>query len=418
MLINFANEELTKEITSDKPCNDTHNVTNLISLDPNKRKNGFLVEYFVKPPVIINLEFICSIIIKEISINCQVGIQKSSSIEIFTKQNGRTQQVIVGKSVLKENENCVNFVLHGSEQKANNCVTFRLSKYMCNVNEISVKILRTQGSTLAALGKLEVWGKPSKLVDREIVKNVINIWTKLNTKPVVNLDKLKPTTSVIKKPIFRYCREVKIPDVDVPEEFLDPITCEILIIPMTLPSGKIVDASTIERFNKIEETFGRLPSDPFTGIIYSESNYPVVATSLKARLDKFLLNYSHIPKLKSIPRTVGRAPKSESINRQVSTSNIDNNSQPSTSQQKHIRTVDDLLESCLNGLPSYLEKAPVISKVIDCIKCNSKSVLFKLDCNDFICRSCLLHFKNENINSCIKCKNPIDLRKAERFHNS
>uniref|UniRef100_A0A023EY80 Putative ring finger protein 37 n=1 Tax=Triatoma infestans TaxID=30076 RepID=A0A023EY80_TRIIF len=411
MLINFANEDLTKKIVSDKPCFDSNDVTNLISLDPVKRGKGFLVEPFVKPPVLISIEFICSITINQITVNCQVGIQKSSIIEVFTKQNGGTKKVIVARKELKENENIINFVLHGNQRKNPNCVTFRLSTYMCNVNEVYFRILRTQGSTLAAIGKIEVWGKPSKHVDKEMVKIVTNIWDKINSFPSQKLEEALSQTP--KTAVFRYCREreLKIPEVDVPEEFIDPITCEILIIPMTLPSGKVVDASTVERFNKIEQNFGRPPSDPFTGRIYTETSYPVVATALKARLDKFLLNYSHIPSLKSVPRTVGRAQPA-----QPSCSFVNHQSQDISTSQKNVKNIDDFLEHCLNGLPSFLERPKMEKIKNECFKCNSQSLLFKLTCNDLVCRNCLVSFKSEKISYCSKCNKQIDYKNVERFH--
>ncbi|XP_073970296.1 RING finger protein 37 [Rhodnius prolixus] len=412
MLINFVNEDLTKTIVCDKPSCDSNDVTNLISLDPVKRGKGFLVERFVKPPVLINIEFICNVTINKITVNCQVGAQKSSCIEVSTKQKGCNRRVVVARKQLNEHESIVNFVLHGSQRKIPNSETFRLSKYMCSVNEVAFRILQTQGSTLVAIGKIEVWGKPSKNVSKETFKLVTDIWHKIISCPTKVPKETKSQQP--EKTIFRYCREreSQIQEVDIPEEFIDPISCEILITPMTLPSGKVIDASTIERFNKMEENFGRPPSDPFTGRRYTDISFPVVATALKARLDKFLLNYSHIPSLKSVPRTVGRAHQTE-----PSCSFV--NYQPQDgSSQKNVKNIDDFLEHCLSGLPSFLEK-PIIKKFkYECCKCNCQSLLFKLTCNDLICRHCLVSFKSDNISSCLNCNVPIDFKKVERFHTA
>lgn len=34
----------------------------------------------------------------------------------------------------------------------------------------------------------------------------------------------------------------------VPEEFVDPITCEVMVLPVVLPSGKVIDRSTLQKF--------------------------------------------------------------------------------------------------------------------------------------------------------------------------
>ena len=54
--------------------------------------------------------------------------------------------------------------------------------------------------------------------------------------------------------------------VRIPEHFLDEITCELMVLPMLLPSGHFVDRSTLEKLHHTDITYGRPPSDPFTGI--------------------------------------------------------------------------------------------------------------------------------------------------------
>jgi hypothetical protein len=52
---------------------------------------------------------------------------------------------------------------------------------------------------------------------------------------------------------------------EVPGEFLDKITYEVMQIPMLLPSGHCVDRSTVERLGNHDALYGRPPTDPFTG---------------------------------------------------------------------------------------------------------------------------------------------------------
>ena len=52
---------------------------------------------------------------------------------------------------------------------------------------------------------------------------------------------------------------------EVPSEFLDKITYEVMQIPMLLPSGHCVDRSTVEKLASNDALYGRPPTDPFTG---------------------------------------------------------------------------------------------------------------------------------------------------------
>lgn len=60
--------------------------------------------------------------------------------------------------------------------------------------------------------------------------------------------------------------------VRIPEQFLDEITCELMVVPMLLPSGHFVDRSTLEKLHHTDITYGRPPSDPFTGIELTSSH--------------------------------------------------------------------------------------------------------------------------------------------------
>ncbi len=51
----------------------------------------------------------------------------------------------------------------------------------------------------------------------------------------------------------------------VPVKFLDAITYEVMLIPMTLPSGHFVDRTTVNKLASNDAQYGRLPTDPFTG---------------------------------------------------------------------------------------------------------------------------------------------------------
>ena len=146
------------------------------------------------------------------------------------------------------------------------------------------------------LNKLEVWGVPSfrgSLEEIEEINKLLNDLKVLQDVPD-NIREESPEADESFK---------------IPEDFLDAITHELLVMPYILPSGSVIDESTMEKHNKHEQSYGRLPSDPFTGLIYTSENQPKFNESLKARLDEFKLHNSSEIDVRNSGRTVGRKNK-------------------------------------------------------------------------------------------------------------
>jgi len=80
--------------------------------------------------------------------------------------------------------------------------------------------------------------------------------------------------------------------------------------PIILPSGQIIDYTTLEKYEENEAIWGRVLSDPFTGLQFNDDRRPVMASALKSRIDKFLLDNSNQNEIKRIPRVLGRDPTS------------------------------------------------------------------------------------------------------------
>lgn len=78
---------------------------------------------------------------------------------------------------------------------------------------------------------------------------------------------------------MHHCREV-------PSEFLDKITYEVMQIPMLLPSGHCVDRSTVERLGNNDSLYGRPPTDPFTGTCATMSTTYGTTTCRQYKLPK------------------------------------------------------------------------------------------------------------------------------------
>lgn len=80
--------------------------------------------------------------------------------------------------------------------------------------------------------------------------------------------------------------------------------------PIVLPCGQIIDQTTLEKHGENEAIWGRPLSDPFTGLRFIDDRRPVMASALKSRIDKFLMDNSNQNEIKNMPRVLGRDPTS------------------------------------------------------------------------------------------------------------
>lgn len=319
MDVNFCSHGLTVSVKSSAVTCDGYEVDNLISSDFFKKQKGFLAERFIKPPVTLTFEFACDIQINYLVIQSNVGAQKSAGLEVLTSTNSDdnrgeiaqdTKLNSVAFGIIKSEETGFVFYRHGYDIRkkipVDNFVfsTFKSSRNLVT-RVLTIKIFKTYGSSIPALGRVEVWGRPSSGCPKNVIDNVYNCWKQ-------HVNRACPVFSDAEVVMNRQCNnktDSRISwsaDFKIPDEFLDPITCEIMVLPVILPCGKIIDKFTLEKHNETESHWGRSPSDPFTGILFSETNKPVIADDLKARIDKFLCDNSNETLLMNVPRTVGR----------------------------------------------------------------------------------------------------------------
>eukprot|EP00794_Sanderia_malayensis_P005520 gene5520-6205_t len=322
-----------------------------------KRNNGFMTEYFVKPPVDIVVQFPCLVDIDCLVVNCRSGEKKISQFDVSTAQSrpvnrndtkidssqkdGAKKRLISktklsfndfpllfsldisSTDVRKENVSSLNIVSRfnakyspgdvvvvrnprnargkGSEyasKSGKQVMNFFSLQYLSSVSHLVIRVYRTEGSTVVAMKRLEVWGVPSRLNDREIKKHVYDLVSTIRKqqtekdRAIVEANKV-PVSSESRDNCMAVSRDKNLADefeaVVIPEEFLDQITFDVMVLPMLLPSGHTVDATTLEKCEHHDRTKGRMPGDPFTGIQFTDANKPVPNTSLKSRLDKFML---------------------------------------------------------------------------------------------------------------------------------
>lgn len=317
MDLNFCSPGLTVTVKSSCVSRDGYEVDNLISSDFCKKQKGFLAESFIKPPVTLTFEFVCDVEINYLVIQSKVGAQKSAGLEIFTVAKLDIDSVVgqdtqlnsVASGIIRNEEIGFVFYKHGydirKKMPASNFLMRTFKSYRNLVTRVlTIKIFKTYGSSIPALQKVEVWGRPNSKCPKNIIDNVYDCWkqqcSQTFQESVDAQMRLHNESNNKNKCCDVYCVDFKIPD-----EFMDPITCEIMVLPVILPCGKAVDKFTLEKHNENESHWGRSPSDPFTGIQFSETNKPVIASDLKARIDKFLYDNNNEKILMNVPRTVG-----------------------------------------------------------------------------------------------------------------
>nr|AAC60292.2 fKIAA0680 [Takifugu rubripes] len=188
-------------------------------------------------------------------------------------------------------------------------------------------------------------------------------------------------------------------------DFLDPITQEVMVLPMLLPSGMSVDTSTLEEHQKREATWGRAPTDPFTVVPFTSVSRPVPNPQLKSRIGHFLLRNG----LTGL-----------------------NGSCRSSHEERLSASLDDALVSVLRGRPSFTSNLSLQRRVAPdsadsepaqdthscqatsagpaggtmCSACScsmsvySKSTpsVYRLACGHLLCRSCL-HSESQQVDA-------------------
>ncbi|KAM9393604.1 RING finger protein 37 isoform 2-T2 [Pholidichthys leucotaenia] len=147
-----------------------------------------------------------------------------------------------------------------------------------------LRVIVPAGGAASALGlkALAVWGQPSRYCSTEEVERIKRVHEASGrrlSQPQFSAPSLRQNTQPLQIP----------PSISIPEEFLDPITQEVMVLPMLLPSGVSVDNSTLQEYQKREATWGRPPNDPFTSVPFTSTSQPLPNPHLKSRIDYFLL---------------------------------------------------------------------------------------------------------------------------------
>lgn len=317
MLYNFCDPRLRPEIQCSTVSTEGCEVTNLI----NDSDKGFLAYACIKPPINIDVNFVCNVSINHILIWPRVGSQKSSGFQLYAKASNDVSVPYVllstgfldstndGLLVYPSNVNCdaipapSTFLKRYIKRSLAHLTTYASSLRIC--------ICKTENS-VPALAKIQVWGMVSPRCGKDTAASISALWfpeqtRSLESAPVEALPKDNDRHVVVTD------KETTESSLQVPECFLDAITYEIMSQPIVLPSGKVIDQSTLLKHEETEALWGRRLTDPFTGLPFSEERKPVIASGLKTKIDKFLLENGNAEEIKRLPRVLGRGASSSRV---------------------------------------------------------------------------------------------------------
>lgn len=290
-------------------CADGCDVSNLLSGNPAALRRGCRLEYFLRPPLHVTLHFHMRVELYRVDVELFPCGGASRRLEILTCSevkpantpgNGHdTRQFkLVGRCELREEVlTCFkhpNFKLrapflecppdppaHAKQQE----LWARGSQSVSSVAQLRITVPYSGASSVLGIKSLLVWGVPSRCCSP----------SELEQFQKAHFDSLQPKLSRFSNPSL-VSTSARAPKPDntssetrIPEEFLDPLTQELMVLPMILPSGMVVDNSTLENYEKQEATWGRMPNDPFTGVPFTKDSKPLPNPQLKRRIDSLLL---------------------------------------------------------------------------------------------------------------------------------
>ena len=352
--INFCDGRIGTRLVCSKVAMDGYEASNLlISTAAGGRSKGFLAETFVRPPVDVTLHFPCNVDIESVVICGRVGMQKTCGVEMLLNTNRihynsvsdvKLALVEIADSDLEYESagfacdmNSYMFAFRNprfrirrpfdeietqcNQSEADHVVRnlrFRPPTELHHVSHLTIRLNRTKQSGPPALGWIKVWGQPSRNCPEKLQLELFKIISKASeSQSYISCSSKMPNTLNGEKFVSQNTKagtrgRTRNRDVicdtesDIPTEFLDPLTQHIMALPVLLPSGHTIDQSSLERHNNTQASWGRPAADPFTGVPFTESSKPVPNTSLKLRLDAFLLRHGHMKQVAEAGRTLGR----------------------------------------------------------------------------------------------------------------
>lgn len=304
-VLNFLNPILKPAVKCDAVADDLYLPENLLAADQQKFNLGFMAYRVTKPPIDLDFQLVCGIELSYIKIWPKIDSLKSTGFDVFvSSQRGPNAQFVKIANCFNLAEDGVVFVQANSEMAEDECPNnfkvircYRFARTIRTVRSVRICIRQTN-RCVPVVKRIEIWGRVASSESEMTNQKVHALWQQLS-RPVAS-----PTEETIVEKAMENDDEI---GQKVPEQFLDAITYEIMSLPMVLPSGKTIDNSTLVKHNAQEEKWGRPPTDPFTGLMLTDSRKAILNALLKSQIDKFLLENDHMREIRNTARTVATA---------------------------------------------------------------------------------------------------------------
>ena len=281
-------------------------------------------------------------------------------------------------------------------------VTSDLQGRLYNVIAIKVGILAMLRGSVPSIARLEIWGLPSNLCEKSLARTWTNKWNehKLKvssaSKEIETEQNTAPPTGSVATGSIRSSTEHVFPN-----EFIDPITFALMKNPVFLPSGQTIDQSTLNKHLSTQSEWGRPPTDPFTGILFSEKYKPIPNLTLKLKIDKYLMNKSLAPMHGECSQKLQLQAGTEVIrsiySKKRKLNDDDNENNLNEEQDDHKVTIKGTLDAANTPLSKQrilqIDESPI--NPLHCSSCTTYfsllSCQYRLPCQHRLCRSCLLN---------------------------
>ncbi|CAF0997611.1 unnamed protein product [Adineta ricciae] len=313
MLVNFCTAKFQPVFECSQMQLDGYHAENLAK--DFSQNHGFLADSLQRPPIDIYIRFPLNIDIKHIYLGPSIGHHRSTLIEFcvnhqmidektswLVDSSNKSNLVNVKQlsfhriaQILNENENTQRIEIydHETEQSNSNTFAYRFSAntHLINCSTIKLTIKRAWRVSSCALKYLQIWGSLSNSIPAEFKTKLEQILFPTPAKPLEINEATCSKTSE-----------------EIPSDFLDALTSDLMLIPMLLPSGHIIDQTTLEKCIAEDTRWCRLPRDPFTLKSFTEITQPVVAQQLKMRIDQFLSEHQNDPKYRQYGRVLDPRP--------------------------------------------------------------------------------------------------------------
>ncbi len=329
-LVNFCTDPFVASVRCEAVTADGYSPHNLVTKEPHLRSRGVRVEHFIRPPVAISIELCvpvsvsCILLCPDLPEHAELTVELSGGFKNTEGAQyrlcprpmvGTSGSLLVGRRSKQSRTqemasvtDLANLVMHSRGCKE--LTRFEhIESSLKNMNvlwqlkHLQLKVTRWTGPKPVSIKWLEIWGVVSTACSRQERAQFQSKWNAaLRPKPSApppevygsgqcsvssaEPEGIPPSSSdeVAVGVVERNCRAAasSLPHEEckeeIPEQFLDELTFELMVLPVLLPSGHCVDQSSVDRLAHNDALYGRAPTDPFTGLQLALHSHAVLNT--------------------------------------------------------------------------------------------------------------------------------------------